>query len=241
MEERLQKVMAAAGVGSRRKCEDLISAGKVTVNGKTIDRLGAKADPEKDEIRVDGRLVTLPERNYYILLNKPVGFTSTKFDKFAKNTIMELVADVSANLHTVGRLDMDTEGLIILTNDGDLTYRLTHPSHEVGKTYVATVRGIVTEDELRILSEGVKLDDGTTAPAVVKLRNVSPDGRRSVVELTIHEGKKRQVRRMMMAVGHRVEHLLRTKIDKISVGDLPVGKWRYLTDKEVAQLKKSSK
>lgn len=233
--------MAAAGVGSRRKCEDLISAGKVTVNGKTIDRLGAKADPEKDEIRVDGRLVTLPERNYYILLNKPVGFTSTKFDKFAKNTIMELVADVSANLHTVGRLDMDTEGLIILTNDGDLTYRLTHPSHEVGKTYVATVRGIVNEDELRILSEGVKLDDGTTAPAVVKLRNVSPDGRRSVVELTIHEGKKRQVRRMMMAVGHRVEHLLRTKIDKISVGDLPVGKWRYLTDKEVAQLKKSSK
>lgn len=240
MEERLQKVMAAAGVGSRRKCEELISEGRVTVNGKVVDRLGMKVDPQKSEIRVDGKLVTLPDRNYYILLNKPAGYTSTKFDPFAKKTVLELVADVSANLHTVGRLDVDTEGLIILTNDGDLTYRLTHPSHEIGKTYVATVRGKVDEDDLDRLRTGIQLEDGVTAPAKAKLLNVSPDGRRSTVELTIHEGKKRQVRRMFNAIGHRVEHLIRTKIGSISIGNLKAGEWRYLTDDEVKRLKESA-
>jgi len=240
VEERLQKVMAAAGVGSRRKCEELISEGRVTVNGKVVDRLGMKVDPQKSEIRVDGKLVTLPDRNYYILLNKPAGYTSTKFDPFAKKTVLELVADVSANLHTVGRLDVDTEGLIILTNDGDLTYQLTHPSHEIGKTYVATVRGKVDEDDLDRLRTGIQLEDGVTAPAKAKLLNVSPDGRRSTVELTIHEGKKRQVRRMFNAIGHRVEHLIRTKIGSISIGNLKAGEWRYLTDDEVKRLKESA-
>ncbi|MEN6520542.1 MAG: pseudouridine synthase [Armatimonadota bacterium] len=237
MEERLQKVMAMAGVGSRRKCEELITAGKVTINGKLVDRLGSRADPEKDEIRVNSKLITLPDRMYYILLNKPVGYTSTRFDPYAKKTVMELVADVSANLHTVGRLDVDTEGLIILTNDGDLTFKLTHPSHEVRKTYVATVRGAVEENELQQLREGVQLEDGMTAPAEVKLLNTSPDGRRSVVEITIHEGKKRQVRRMLNAVGHRVEHLARTKIADIKIGNLPSGAWRHLTDAEIKRLK----
>ncbi|MEN6372389.1 MAG: pseudouridine synthase [Armatimonadota bacterium] len=237
MEERLQKVMAMAGVGSRRKCEELITAGIVTVNGKLVDRLGSRADPDKDEIRVNGKIITLPDRMYYILLNKPVGYTSTRFDPYAKKTVMELVADVSANLHTVGRLDVDTEGLIILTNDGDLTFKLTHPSHEVSKTYVATVRGAVEENELQQLREGVQLDDGLTAPAEVKLLNTSPDRRRSVVELTIHEGKKRQVRRMLNAVGHRVEHLARTKIADVKIGNLRSGSWRYLTDAEVKRLK----
>jgi len=199
-----------------------------------------KVDPQKSEIRVDGKLVTLPDRNYYILLNKPAGYTSTKFDPFAKKTVLELVADVSANLHTVGRLDVDTEGLIILTNDGDLTYRLTHPSHEIGKTYVATVRGKVDEDDLDRLRTGIQLEDGVTAPAKAKLLNVSPDGRRSTVELTIHEGKKRQVRRMFNAIGHRVEHLIRTKIGSISIGNLKAGEWRYLTDDEVKRLKESA-
>jgi len=199
-----------------------------------------KVDPQKSEIRVDGKLVTLPDRNYYILLNKPAGYTSTKFDPFAKKTVLELVADVSANLHTVGRLDVDTEGLIILTNDGDLTYQLTHPSHEIGKTYVATVRGKVDEDDLDRLRTGIQLEDGVTAPAKAKLLNVSPDGRRSTVELTIHEGKKRQVRRMFNAIGHRVEHLIRTKIGSISIGNLKAGEWRYLTDDEVKRLKESA-
>lgn len=237
MEERLQKVMAMAGVGSRRKCEELITAGRVTINGKLADQLGTRADPVKDEIRVDGKLITLPDRMYYILLNKPVGYTSTNFDPYAKKTVVELVADISANLHTIGRLDVDTEGLIILTNDGDLTFHLTHPSHEVSKTYVATVRGAIKEEELQQLREGVQLEDGVTAPADVKLLNISPDGRRSVVELTIHEGKKRQVRRMLNSVGHRVEHLIRTKIADIRIGNLPAGAWRYLTDDEVKRLK----
>lgn len=236
MEERLQKVLSAAGVASRRKAEELITEGRVAVDGKVIDRLGAKVDPEKVEITVDDKLVTLPERKYYILLNKPKGYTSTRFDPFAKNTVLELVADVSANLHTVGRLDVDTEGLIILTNDGDFTYRLTHPSHEIGKTYVATVRGAVTEDDLKRLREGIELEDGITAPAKSKLLDVSPDGRRSRVELTIHEGRKRQVRRMFAALGHRVEHLMRTKIDDVGIGDLPLGKWRHLTDAELRKL-----
>ncbi len=239
MEERLQKIMAAAGVGSRRKCEELISSGQVTVNDRTA-QLGDKADLEKDEIRVGGKLVTLPDRMYYILLNKPAGYTSTSFDPYAKKTVLQLVADVSANLHTVGRLDVDTEGLIILTNDGDFTYLLTHPSHEVGKTYVATVRGTVTEDNLQRLREGVKLEDGMTAPAKVNLLQVSPDGRTSVVEITIHEGRKRQVKRMFSAIGHRVEHLVRTKIDSIEINDLPLGKWRYLTESEVAVLIKDA-
>jgi len=237
VEERLQKVMAKAGVGSRRKCEELIAAGKVTVNGKLVDKLGARADPEKDEIRVDGKLITLPDRMYYILLNKPTGYTSTKFDPYAKKTVISLVADVSANLHTVGRLDVDTEGLIILTNDGDLTYKLTHPSHEVNKTYVATVRGAISEESLQKLREGIDLEDGKTAPAEAKLLEISPDGRRSIVEIVIHEGRKRQVRRMLNAVGYRVEHLIRTKIADIAIDDLPIGAWRYLTDDEVKRLK----
>lgn len=229
--------MAMAGVGSRRKCEELITAGKVTVNGKLVDKLGARADAEKDEIRVDGKLITLPDRMYYILLNKPAGYTSTKFDPYAKKTVMALVADVSANLHTVGRLDMDTEGLIILTNDGGLTHKLTHPSHEVNKTYVATARGAISEESLQKLREGVELEDGLTAPAEVKLLSISPDGRRSVVEIAIHEGKKRQIRRMLNTVGHRVEHLIRTKIADIRIGNLPAGAWRHLTDDEVKRLK----
>ncbi len=240
MEERLQKVLASAGVGSRRKCEELISDGRVTVNGNLADQLGVRADAERDEIKVDGKLVTLPERKYYILLNKPSGYTSTKFDRFAKKTVIDLVADVSANLHTVGRLDVETEGLIILTNDGDLTFRLTHPSHEVGKTYVATVRGEVSELDMQVLSRGVEIEDGVTAPAEVRLLEVSPDSRSSVVELTIHEGRKRQVRRMLQAVGHRVEKLTRTKIDGIEAGELPVGSWRHLTEEEISQLRGAS-
>ncbi len=237
MEERLQKVMAAAGVGSRRKCEELISAGRVTVNGKSIDTLGTRADPAKDEIRVDGKLITLPDRKYYILLNKPKGYISTSFDPYAKKTVLELVADLSANLHTVGRLDVNTEGLIILTNDGDFTFLLTHPSHEISKVYVASVRGVISEKGLQQLREGIELEDGVTAPAKVRLVDSSSDGRASRVEITIHEGRKRQVRRMLMAIGHRVEYLVRMKIGSVDAAGLAIGKWRYLTNEEVERLR----
>jgi len=225
-----------AGVASRRRAEELISAGRVAVNGIVVNRLGAKADPEKDEISVDGKPVIIPGRKYYILLNKPKGYTSTRFDPYAKNTVMELVSEVGAPLHTVGRLDVDTEGLLILTTDGDFTQKLTHPSHEVGKTYEATVRGVPDDRDLERLRTGVKLEDGITAPAQVSLLRVLDGGRRSVVEITIHEGRKRQVRRMFEAIGHKVERLVRTKIDGIEIGDLPVGKWRHLTEQEVQRL-----
>lgn len=210
----------------------------MSVNGRIVDRLGTKADPTTDEIRVDGKLVTLPDRRYYILLNKPAGYTSTNFDRFAQKTVLELVADVSANLHTVGRLDADTEGLLILTNDGDFTFKLTHPSHEIGKTYKATVRGVITEGKLEKLRNGIELEDGKTAPADVRLISIAPDEKHSTVEITIHEGRKRQVRRMFAAVGHKVEKLVRTKIGNIEIGDLKPGQWRYLTEDEVKELYK---
>jgi len=214
----------------------LIREGRVAVNGRVVDRLGARADPERDSITVDGKPVIMPGLKYYILLNKPRGYTSTSFDPLAKKTVMDLVSDVGAPLHTVGRLDADTEGLLILTTDGDLTQKLTHPSHEVGKTYVATVRGVPDERILDKLRRGIRLEDGLTAPAEVRLVDSSADGRTSRVEITIHEGRKRQVRRMFEAVGHRVIHLIRTKIDGIEIGSLPIGKWRHLTDEEVRRL-----
>jgi 23S rRNA pseudouridine2605 synthase len=240
LEERLQKILSAAGVASRRRSEELISEGRVAVNGIIADRLGFRADPGKDTITVDGKPVLMPGVKYYILLNKPKGYTSTSFDPYASRTVMELVTDVGAPLHTVGRLDVDTEGLLILTTDGAFTQKLTHPSHEVGKTYKATVRGVPDENDLERLREGVRLDDGPTSPADVKLISQAPDGRTSIVEITIHEGRKRQVRRMFDAVGHRVEHLVRTKIDDIELDDLPQGKWRHLTEEEVDHLLKAA-
>lgn len=178
----------------------------------------------------------MPGIKYYILLNKPVGYTSTSFDPYAKKTVMDLVTDVGAPLHTVGRLDVDTEGLLILTTDGAFTQKLTHPSHEVGKTYQATVRGVPDEQDLDHLRNGVKLEDGITAPAKVKLLYTDPSQKTSIIEITIHEGRKRQVRRMFQTIGHKVERLVRTKIDGLEAGDLAVGKWRHLSDEEIQKL-----
>lgn len=240
MEERLQKILSAAGVASRRRSEQLITEGRVAVNGVKADRLGIKADPDKDTITVDGKPVLMPGVKYYILLNKPAGYTSTSFDPYAKETVMDLVTDVGAPLHTVGRLDVDTEGLLILTTDGDFTQKLTHPSYEVPKTYQVTVRGVPKKQELERLRNGIRLEDGITAPAKVKLLKADDGKRRSIVEITIHEGRKRQVKRMFEAIGHKVEHLVRTKIVEIEIKDLPLGKWRHLTEKEVQALLRSA-
>lgn len=183
----------------------------------------------------------MPGEKYYILLNKPKGYTSTSFDPYAKKTVMELVSDIGAPLHTVGRLDVDTQGLLILTTDGEFTNKLTHPSHEVGKTYQAAVRGVPDKQDLEQLSNGIKLEDGMTAPADVRLVSESDNGRSSVVEITIHEGRKRQIKRMFEVIGHRVEELVRTKIDGIEIGDMPTGTWRHLADEEVQRLLKSAK
>ena len=236
MEQRLQKLLAAAGVASRREAEKLISAGRVSVNGKVVTELGTKADPERSTITVDGNPVDLHPKTVYVLLNKPKGYTSTRHDPHAARVIIDLVKGVDVPLYPVGRLDVDTEGLIILTNDGDFSFKMTHPKHHIPKTYRAEVRGKVTQEELGRLSAGIMLEDGITAPASTVLRALDTTRQVSIVELTIKEGRKRQVRRMMEAVGHHIIKLTRIKFGNLTTGTLKPGEWRFLTQKEVQGL-----
>lgn len=236
MEQRLQKLLAAAGVASRREAESLIKAGRVAVDGQVVTELWTKADPEKATITVDGKPIDLRPKKIYVLLNKPRGYTSTTHDPHAKRMVTDLVKDVGVPLYPVGRLDVDTEGLLILTNDGDFTYKMTHPSHQVPKTYRAEVRGLVAEETAHHLSTGVVLDDGITAPARVRLIGVNTARETSILELTIHEGRKRQIRRMLDAVGHPVIRLTRTKIGNLTAGNLRPGEWRFLKPQEVEEL-----
>lgn len=238
MEQRLQKILAAAGVGSRRHCESLIATGRVQVNGKIVDQLGAKADPDKDQISLDGSPIDASQEKLYILLNKPIGYTSTRFDKFAKHTVIELVNSIKAFLYPVGRLDVDTSGLMILTNDGDFAHLMTHPSHEIEKTYVAEVRGRVIADELKQLEKGIELEDGLTSPAKTRLISYSSGTNTSTVQIIIHEGRKRQVRRMFSAVGHRVNKLSRVRLGFLDLKGVAEGRYRFLNKKEVDQLRK---
>ncbi len=216
----------------------MIASGRVAVNGKVVTTLGAKADPDKDIITIDGKQIDATQDKIYILLNKPAGYTSTRFDRFAEHTVMEIVDEVQGYLYPVGRLDKDASGALLLTNDGELANMLTHPSYEVEKTYEVTVNGRITRDALDRLSRGVELDDGPTAPATVRLLSYSPRENTSRVEITIHEGRKRQVKRMFQAVGHRVVKLVRTRFGTLDIKDLPEGEHRYLTKKEVAKLRK---
>lgn len=238
MEQRLQKILAAAGVGSRRHCEGLIADGRISVNGEIITQMGAKADPDKDTISVDGKPIVVGLDRLYVLLYKPVGYTSTRFDRFAEHTVMELVSSIDSYLYPVGRLDENTSGLLLLTNDGDFAQMLTHPSHEVDKTYRAVVRGKVITETLHKLEAGVELEDGVTAPARAKLISYSPSTNTSKVEITIHEGRKRQVRRMFTAVGHRVQELARIRQGNLDLKGLKEGEYRFLTKEEVSELKK---
>ena len=237
--ERLQKIIAAAGVASRRKAEELISTGRVAVNGQTVTELGTKADPERDHIRVNGKLLRGPERPVYLLLNKPKGFVTTVSDPEGRPTVMNLLAGVKGRVYPVGRLDSDTSGLLLLTNDGDFALRLTHPRYSTEKHYQALVQGCPTEAALEALRRGVDIteDDGRvhrTAPAQVRVLRRA--GTNCWLTLTLHEGRKRQVRRMLATAGHPVLQLVRVGIGPLMLGDLAVGKWRYLTDEEVKAL-----
>jgi 23S rRNA pseudouridine2605 synthase len=238
MEERLQKVLAAAGVGSRRQCETIIAAGRVAVNGTIVTELGTKADPDKDSITLDGKPVGAAAEKVYILLNKPPGYTSTRSDPHAEKTVMELVKGIDAFLYPVGRLDVDTAGLLILTNDGEFTKLMSHPSHEVEKTYVAVVRGRITATDLTNLERGIELEDGVTAPARTRLIAASQQTNTSTVEIAIREGKKRQIRRMFAVVGHRVERLTRIRIGRVDLKGLREGEFRKLTKREIGELRK---
>ena len=230
--ERLQKVLARAGIGSRRGVEELIVAGRITVNGRKAI-LGQRVDITKDEVKVDGSGVPLAEHLVYYVANKPVGVVSTAADPENRPTVVDL-ADPGVRLWPVGRLDIDSEGAVILTNDGELTNRLTHPSYGAPKTYLVEVQGSVPDKVARQLARGVELDDGMTAPAEVQLIERSRGG--SLVELTLTEGRNRQVRRMMEAVGHPVRRLVRTKIGPIALGRLRPGTVRRLSPEEVRAL-----
>jgi pseudouridine synthase len=234
LEIRLQKILAQAGVASRRAAEKLIVDGRVAVNGETVRELGTKADPS-DDIRVDGRRIRAAERKRYILLNKPAGFVTTRSDPQRRRTVLDLLGGVREYVYPVGRLDYDTEGLLLLTNDGDLAVQLTHPRHGVERTYEARVAGIPDDEALERLRRGIPLDGHRTLPADVQL--LSRSSKRPVVRLTIREGRNRQVRRMLEAVGHPVETLTRTRIGPLSDRQLKPGEWRELTAEEIRRLR----
>jgi 23S rRNA pseudouridine2605 synthase len=231
-EERIQKVLARAGYGSRRACEELIVAGRVRINGR-LPELGDRVDPDADEVEVDGALAVVSTALVHYLLNKPAGVVCTAADPQGRPTVVQLVPD-EPRVFPVGRLDAATEGLLVLTNDGPLTHRLTHPRFGVEKEYVAEVEGRPAPGAVRTLRRGVVLDDGITAPAKVAL--VSP----SVLRITIHEGRNRQVRRMCDAVGHPVRRLVRTRIGPVLDRRLAPGRWRDLTPAEIRGLARAA-
>lgn len=233
MTERLQKILSARGICSRRKAEEMITAGRVSVNGSAA-RLGDSADPELDEILLDGNPLPSAEKYVYIILNKPKGYVTTLSDEKGRPNAAQLVADCGVRVYPVGRLDMDSEGLLLFTNDGDFANSLMHPRHEVNKTYHVTVRGYSDEGFER-LKEPVTLDGYTIRkPQVTFLRKT---GEKAQLLVTIHEGRNRQVRRMCALAGMEVTRLVRISEGKLKLGDLPRGKWRYLTDQEVNLLK----
>ncbi|MFC1474498.1 pseudouridine synthase [bacterium] len=247
MQERLQKILARAGHGARRKCEAMISDGRVSVNGEVVTELGTKADPEKDEICLDGNPVVL-EQPVYIMLNKPAGCVSSTTDTRDRTTVMEYLKDAPGSVFHVGRLDYLTQGLLLFTNDGDFAQKVMHPSHKIWKTYEAVVQGMPQGHAIKALRYGVILRDGPTAPARVKIvgqRTESIYSKKkpnrpprtveaTVVQIVIHEGRKRQVRRMFKVVGHPVLKLKRLKVGGLELGDLAERSWRQLTPEEAA-------
>ena len=236
--ERLQKILSQAGVASRRASEQLMLDGRVTVNGATVFELGTKADPATDDIRVDGRRVKLAARARYLLLNKPRGYVTTRSDPQRRPTVIDLVQDVKEYVYPVGRLDYDTEGLLLLTNDGDLAARLTHPSHEVPRVYEARVLGIPDDHDLQRLSRGLVIEGRRTAAADVHMKPPRRDDEQATLVITLREGRNRQVRDMCDAIGHPVEHLRRVAIGPLRDSRLRPGHWRDLTPEEVARLKR---
>ena len=231
-EERIQKVLARAGVGSRRAVEDMIAAGRIAVNG-SVATLGDKVDPDKDKVELDGSPVPLAQDLVHYLLNKPAGVVATAADPEGRPTVVDFV-DPAQRVWPVGRLDLDSEGAIIVTNDGDLALRLTHPRYEVPKTYLAEVNGSLSSSSLTALRKGVELDDGKTAPADARV--VDRAGGHTLIEMTIAEGRNRQVRRMCEAVGHPVVRLVRTAIGPLQLGRLKPGQSRRLSPAEIRTL-----
>lgn len=242
MEERLQKFLANQGICSRRKAEEAILAGKIKVNGVTMLQLGTKINPEKDKIEYEGQVVENKGKHVYILLNKPIGYVTTMHDQFSRPTVVDLLKESKKKIEfkvlPVGRLDMYTSGALLLSNDGDFIYQITHPKHEIDKTYQVTVKGKITKEEVEKLKTGVDIGEYVTKEAAVKILKIDLEKDISRIEIKIHEGKNRQVRRMCEAIGKKVLALHRSSIGNLTVKDLKLGDWRYLSKEEVNSILK---
>lgn len=234
---RINKYIASCGIASRRKAEELILENRVKVNGNLINELSFQINEKKDKVEVDGKLIGLEEKLVYIMLNKPEGYVTTVKDQFDRKSVVDLVKDIDARVYPIGRLDYETSGLLLLTNDGDLTYKLTHPKHEVDKTYIATVKGIPTQNEITNFEKGLYIEDYKTSPAKIKIVKKNIEKNYAVCEIKIHEGRNRQVRKMCKAINHPVMNLRRKAMGKIVLKDVEIGKYRHLTVEEVNYLK----
>lgn len=232
---RLQKFIAECGIASRRSAEKMIESGRVYVNGELVDYMGCVIDPDCDVVEIDGRVIKQESKKYYIMLNKPKNYVTTVSDDLGRPTVMQLVSDVNARIYPVGRLDFDTTGLLIMTNDGEFANILTHPRHVVNKAYIARIDKPLDETQLQRLRSGIELDGVMTAPA--KAENIKHPQKGYEVKITIHEGKNRQVRRMLDAVGANVMSLKRIAVGSLTLGNLPEGKWRRLSDAEINKLR----
>ena len=233
-EERLQKYIARCGVTSRRKAEELILQGHVKVNGLLVNELGSKVDPKKDTVTVFDKKIYINDEHIYIKLYKPEGYVTTVKDQFNRKTVLDLI-NTNERIYPIGRLDYNTSGLLLLTDDGDLAYRLTHPKYQIYKTYEAVVKGNISRDSINKLKNGVLIDDYKTAPAKVELLSQNTV---STVQISIHEGRNRQVRKMFDSVGHPVIKLKRISFGNINLDGLNLGQWKYLTDDEIEFLKR---
>ena len=240
MEEiRIQKYLANQGICSRRKAEEYIVQGLVKVNGKVVTELGTKINPETDVVLFKDNKIGKLEKKVYILLNKPIGYVTTTKDQFGRDTVLDLV-NVKEKVLPVGRLDMYTSGALILTNDGNFIYKVTHPKYEIEKTYNVTLKGSITKEEVEQLENGVKIDDYTSGKAKVRILKIDKEKDISRVEITIHEGKNREVRKMCAGIGKKVLALHRSKIENLDVKKLKLGEWRYLTEREVNNILKGT-
>lgn len=233
---RLQKFMAQCGIASRRKSEEIIANKRVKVNGTIVTELGYKIDPLHDVVIVDGKRIKHREKNIYIIMNKPKGYVTTVSDEYSRKTVLDLVKDVKERVYPIGRLDYDTSGLLLLTNDGELAYKLIHPKFEVVKTYIATVKGKPTEEELEKFRNGLEIDRYITSDAEIEILSNTND--KSVVKIQIHEGKNRQIRKMCDEIGHPVTSLKRIAIGELELGTLKKGCWRFLRENEIEYLKR---
>jgi len=231
---RLEKFLSESGIASRRDAKKYISAGRVSVNGERVSIPGTHIDPQRAEITFDGEPIRGKPKRIYLMLNKPAGYVTTVRDERGRPTVMALVSDISERIYPVGRLDLDTEGLLLMTNDGDFAHRILHPSHEIQKTYIAWVEGQPNQREIQRLREGIEIDDGVVASA--KINHIGKREGQTQFKVVIHEGRKRQIRRMFHAVGHEVVHLKRIGIGSLTLGQLAIGKYRFLTSAEIEPL-----